>query len=709
MAKCFSANFASLSRGIGSIIPVAIILFLFQSCDEKSGENSDHIAYVDDIRERSSRMLDVGETDKALAFFDSAYQTIQYPGTGDEIRKYSFKGQDYYPKIKDYKTAIVMLDSISFLLSDEGLRKKYIREYLTGLFQKGDLLFKLKRFSDAYQHYYRGKLIAQTIFDPCAVSEYTYRLGMVSYKQAKYVEAVNNFKQCYEDASFCNKDFKNFALLQELLANISLSYGRMGMTDSSLAFSSKALAFIKEEGKPFPDRKDYLDMAIAVVNGNQSEQYYKKGDTLTAIDFLEKSIATNTRKGFDLQDAQMAMSKLGEMYVESKRMDEACEIGVQLQASLDTNYNLFADIGFNKFNWKYYDALKAPEIAYVYLQKYIRLKDSLDRDNKKLISTDVGKEFQTIEQQYNYKLLSKQNDQKAGYLYVTVLLGLMALAILLLLWQNWRASRSNVAALMKLNKKIIFQNKQLGQTLDDLRQSNEDKDRILKIVAHDLRNPISAIVSISSLLLDEENLSEENKELLKMQKTSALQSIEMINDLLSANLNYRPEEMKFEVIDMKGLLQECVEQLKFKAEEKNQVLELETEDKITVAADREKLLRVLSNLIVNAIKFSAAKSYVKIRMVSKGNKMELSVIDQGIGIPDDLKDKVFDSFTEAKRHGTAGEQPFGLGLSISKQIIEAHEGKIWFESEEYKGTIFYIELPLAETTSAVKEASELML
>lgn len=694
MAKSLSAHFVNLLTKVCSAVLIAATLFFLFSCNESITENTDHTTYVDSIREKANRMLDKGDFKKALSFFDSAYSHIDNPGIGDEIRKFNFKGQNYYPKLGEHKSALVYVDSIFPLLANEDLKKRYIREYSAALFQKGDLLFELKRFSDAYLYYYRGNVIARTIFDPCAVSEYTYRLGMVSYKQMKYVEAINNFKQCYEDAAFCRKDFKNFAFRQELLANISLSYGKLNMPDSSLAFSKKALAFIKEEGKVFPDRKDYIEMARAVVYGNESDQYYKKGDTLTAITLLKQSYETNIQKGFDLPNAQMAMARLGYIYVESGLLDDACEIAEKLKASMDTSYNLFVDISLQKLYWKYYDEIRKPEEAYVFLQKYIQLKDSLDNRNKKLVSADVGREFQNIEQQYNYNLLSKENDQKIYYLYALAVFVVMALAILLLIWQNWRGSKFNVLSLTKLNKQITFQNTQLEQTLNDLQQSNDDKDKILKVVAHDLRNPLGAIVSISSILLDEEGISDENVELLKMLKTSGLQSIEMISDLLSANLNYRPEEMKMEKIDMRMLLNECVDQLKFKAEEKEQQLELELEDNAVVLADREKLQRVLSNLIVNAIKFSKLNATVKVKMTIREDKMELSVTDQGIGIPDELKSKIFDPFTKAKRWGTSGEQPFGLGLSISKQIVEAHEGEIWFESEENKGTVFYVKLPV---------------
>ncbi|MBK7427455.1 MAG: ATP-binding protein [Saprospiraceae bacterium] len=103
---------------------------------------------------------------------------------------------------------------------------------------------------------------------------------------------------------------------------------------------------------------------------------------------------------------------------------------------------------------------------------------------------------------------------------------------------------------------------------------------------------------------------------------------------------------------------------------------------------------MFNNLIANAIKFSPENSEIQISLKKSGQTAICKIKDQGIGIPEEIKHQIFDLFTEAKRSGTSGEQSFGLGLAISKQIIESHQGKIWFESEEDEGTTFFIELPL---------------
>ena len=110
--------------------------------------------------------------------------------------------------------------------------------------------------------------------------------------------------------------------------------------------------------------------------------------------------------------------------------------------------------------------------------------------------------------------------------------------------------------------------------------------------------------------------------------------------------------------------------------------------------DVEKFRRVIRNLITNAIKFSPEYSKIKVSAEIREGHLLVKVKDKGIGIPDQLKDKIFDPFTTAKRFGTSGEKPIGLGLSIAKQIVEAHGGEIWFKSNEGGGTSFYIEIPV---------------
>ena len=117
-------------------------------------------------------------------------------------------------------------------------------------------------------------------------------------------------------------------------------------------------------------------------------------------------------------------------------------------------------------------------------------------------------------------------------------------------------------------------------------------------------------------------------------------------------------------------------------------------------ANREQLWRVMSNLISNAIKFSPERSHIEIIVEKVDHKARIKIIDAGIGIPEALEAGLFELYSPSKRHGTAGENTYGMGLAISRQIVEGHGGRIRFERNQPRGTIFIVELPIQGITEA---------
>ena len=163
-----------------------------------------------------------------------------------------------------------------------------------------------------------------------------------------------------------------------------------------------------------------------------------------------------------------------------------------------------------------------------------------------------------------------------------------------------------------LNKTV-----QLQKTLFDLQDSQQENTQMMKIVAHDLRNPISAIVQITQLIQMDKAIPEEQMSLVNMIQSSARASLEFINDLLHLNTSF--ENIKKEDLDISSVLQNSIELLNFKASEKNQKLLLETEPAFCID-NREKLWRVFNNLIANAIKFSPENSEIQITLKKSGKK-----------------------------------------------------------------------------------------
>lgn len=248
----------------------------------------------------------------------------------------------------------------------------------------------------------------------------------------------------------------------------------------------------------------------------------------------------------------------------------------------------------------------------------------------------------------------------------------------------------NRKKLVALNVKITAQNQGLKYAIEVLQQSQDENTRIMKRVAHDLRSPMAATVSLASLMLETSELNDENKELLALMKDTNLRALDMVEDLLNINIVF--EGLKMSPVSIHSVLEYCVNMLSFKTNEKQQKIILNTVE-IMLPANRQKLWRLFGNLIGNAIKFSPPGSIINVDVYKNENAVQIRIKDKGIGIPDELQGIIFDLFTEAKREGTGGEASFGLGLAISRQIVEAHHGKIWFETEQNVGTTFYIEFP----------------
>lgn len=243
----------------------------------------------------------------------------------------------------------------------------------------------------------------------------------------------------------------------------------------------------------------------------------------------------------------------------------------------------------------------------------------------------------------------------------------------------------------KLLAEIGEQNARMLTTLHALEQSQADNTKMMQVVAHDLRNPIGAIKMTASALLARPGRVEKERRLLEIIQRSATNSLDLVNDLLQ--MQGRPEDLKKEPVELSAMLYHCTDLLRHQAEAKKQRFSLQVVP-VIILSSREKLWRVISNLVSNAIKFSPHDTAINIILETVPGYAIVAVEDQGIGIPADMKDSIFGMFPGSQRVGTSGEPSFGLGLAICYQIVEAHGGKIWFESQMGKGTTFFVQLPV---------------
>ena len=240
-------------------------------------------------------------------------------------------------------------------------------------------------------------------------------------------------------------------------------------------------------------------------------------------------------------------------------------------------------------------------------------------------------------------------------------------------------------------KQDITRRKKLERETSDLTRLIRKKNDVLGMVAHDLRTPLAQIMGLTELLSFE--TGDDHKETLSMIKQACTSASDIISDLLDFAEAKTRSDIKELRIDLNNLVDQSVEQLRTRLENKKLRIETSLSDDAEILANKTQMLRLIDNLLSNAIKFTPREGTIKIATEQKNGKLLLKVEDTGIGIPEKHIPKLFEEENkEVRRTGTQGERSTGFGLTIVKEIIENHHGEIRVESQVDEGTTFIIAL-----------------
>jgi len=254
-----------------------------------------------------------------------------------------------------------------------------------------------------------------------------------------------------------------------------------------------------------------------------------------------------------------------------------------------------------------------------------------------------------------------------------------------------RAKVSNILLMINQQKELESKNLELAQL-------NQEKNQLLGIAAHDLRNPLGNILILSDYIIDgaAEQLSDDQRGLLAMIKKSSNYMIGLINNILDVSkIESGKLELKPVQTNINQLIESNTELNKYLANKKNIGLHLDIPDEqVSAEVDPAYIEQVLNNLVSNAVKFSMGGTKITVRLEKMPDLCMISVADQGAGIPESELGKLFKFFSRTSVQSTQGEHSTGLGLAISRKIVEAHGGVISVESTKGVGSTFSFSLPL---------------
>jgi signal transduction histidine kinase len=229
-----------------------------------------------------------------------------------------------------------------------------------------------------------------------------------------------------------------------------------------------------------------------------------------------------------------------------------------------------------------------------------------------------------------------------------------------------------------------------------LKDANAAKNRMLGVVAHDLRNPLSAIKSAAQLLL-EFPLPQNNRDTIAQTiRDGAQMSLAMTEDLLDvAAIEQGTIALESAPCDLAALVGERLDLFRLTAQPKDIIIDVRGAALPLVWADKKRVGQVLDNLVSNAVKFSPPRGTVTIALQADAGRAKVSVVDNGAGIPPDEIDQIFVPFKRASTRPTGGEPSTGLGLAIVKRLAEAQGGAIAVHSTPGAGSRFDLFLPFS--------------
>ncbi len=435
------------------------------------------------------------------------------------------------------------------------------------------------------------------------------------------------------------------------------------------------------------------DAWVGITSGNLAYCLFLGRKYDEAIPLFEKDIQLS-KITFQLGSAINSEIVLAEIYHSLKDNQKALEYAdsAKKQLALLTNINpnnyriyMGERLQVSKILGKLYyqnnDLTKANEFLY----QAVLLEDSLKQLNKagefKSILQEIQFDKQMVEVAELNSTIKQKQQQLNQIILIAIILTLTLIAILFL-----------VRKISKANKSLNEKNGIINDQNHSLEKINADKDRLFSIISHDLRGPASTIQALMKAFSEKRIPLQDFETLLPgiVKNTNNLSNT--LDNLLTWSMSKNGIQLVPEQLNINKSIQENLalveEQMSFK--------KITTQNNcpdFDVFADKNHLDVILRNLLNNAIKFSYPNAIIEIDGFDHGDKIEIRIMDHGVGMPAEQLQKIYDNEIFKSATGTSGEKGSGLGLQLVKDFVEKNGGKFYIESKEKIGTTMCFTIP----------------
>ena len=547
---------------------------------------------------------------------------------------------------------------------------------------------------------------AQTMFrelkDSSQLAKTYNLLGNIYSITHNYTEALRYYRNARSLFSSLN-DYKSLAVINN---NIGIIYSELDQMDSASIYYNMALMTYLE----LKDQKSLAGM------------YTNIGTVYAENDDLEKAIEYYNKSNVTLKELNQAYGQsinylnIGDAYIHLEDYEKAVE-------NLEIAIEIAEKEGFKSLlSDEYYTVgeIKEAEGDYKTALEWYRKSEVMEDSllNSETKSALIDTQTQQLEQIQKSELekinlINKGNLQEQKLKNTLLLVVSASILILLLLATAYFYKRAKVARTMSnqnfqiLNQKskifeqaksISEKNESLLEKNVKLEELNEEKNYIVNVVAHDLKSPLNQIQGLAEVIrLEEGSLSDTQKECLSNISTSSQRLSGMINRILDTRA-IESDKMEYQAssVELFPILDQIISDFQPLADQKEIELEVSSNlEPAIVKGDVHYIQQVIENIISNSIKFSPLNKKVEIACSIEDNRAILSFKDQGPGLTEKDRKKLFVEYANLSAKPTGSETSTGLGLSIVKKYVDLMGGDIWCENNDEEGATFYLTFNLA--------------
>ena len=591
----------------------------------------------------------------------------------DWAKGQAYKRLSFLASISGDYTSAMKLDN-SFLQIAMAIKDSAL--IVDALSYLGNDYHDLSIYDEAYFYFTQSYQVSRAIKDTLKMGVAVYNIGLVLNEVGQYDLAIRHFefsKKLSEEAH----DEAGFSYVENAMGEVYLRKKEFTKADGFFKNALSSTRRIKEEVLEPKILKNIAQLNYDLKKYERALAYY---DTTN----MRYTKASNE---FGIAEVNLGISRV---LIEQKKFDDALKLIEQSLVTAQNNnarkmeidcYLLLSDLTERKGDFK--NALN-------YHKTYKQLEDSLySREMQEKLFQDQLRQ-QTEFKDLQIKELSIANAEqdtaiKRQELLFNILMVVVALTAILL-FTVYRSSQRRI----KINKLLVEHQKEIKRRSDELEQLNKVKDKFFSIISHDLRSPINALSAILGMAEKKQLTAEEFNQVTKDLRIQFDHARTLINNLLDwALLQMDKLQTKPEEVDLANLVDENFKLLETQSLKEMKLINM-VPSGIMVVADLNMLNLVLRNLIMNAIKFSEVGGIIEIAAQQTDEQfVTISVKDYGIGISKEVQKFLFDKTSGYSTRGTANEKGTGLGLILCKEFVEKNGGKIWFESTEGVGSIFY--------------------